>query len=454
MRNPASRSRLRTALLAALLGCAAYPVQAGTLTQAVLAAMNNHPAVEAAQANADAVSQEETQQFSNFMPKVSMRAAGGRVYGDNATSRGLSVTRGAGYSGYGEGSVSLTQTIYDSLSSWDKYRAAEKREESAAFSIDDVREDLALRVALAYLDALRGDDALRLADAHEKLLKDYVARIRDMVKEGAAEESMAIQAEDIVQQLAHTRSDLEQQLDSALADYVETVGARPTAPMPMPQPPAALIPPGADAAFAAARTSHPALKAAVMKQEAFERDGDAGRGRLFPNLTSELSYRTTDQRDLIGGESTDARALLHLNWEYSLGGAEIARMREARQRAVEAKAQRETEERAIESAIRKAYAKLGAAEAQLAVSQDREDLNERLLKNSKAQFEGAKMNILQVLQAENALFNAKLTLLNDRYRVLASRYAVIAGMGRMREALAPAAASPSPAPEQAHADAR
>ncbi len=440
--------RLATAGFCALLASSASPFAcAETLNDAVAQAMVNHPAVKAAEANRNALGQAEDQQFSGLFPHISAKVTGGRVYGDNATSRGLSVTRGAGYSGYGEGYVSLTQTIYDNMSTWNRFQAAKTREESASFSISDIQEDLALRTVLAYLDVLRGDESLRMADAHEKLLKDYIQRIKGMVKEGAAEESMAVQAQDIAEQLAHTRSDLEEQMDSSLADYAETVGADPTEPMPKPSPRADLIPEKLEDALDYARSHHPALQAASLKEQALTRDSKADKGTLLPSLTSELSYRKADQRDIIGGESTDARAVLHLNWEYSVAGGEIARMRESKQRAVEARAQHDQQERMIVSALKKAYAKLDAAKAQLAITQDRQDLNQKLLKNNKAQFEGARMNILQVLQAENALFNARLSLLNDQYRMLASQYAALAGIGRLQESL-------EVEPGQAHADAR
>ena len=52
-----------------------------------------------------------------------------------------------------------------------------------------------------------------------------------------------------------------------------------------------------------------------------------------------------------------------------------------------------------------------------------------------AQFEAARVNLLQLLQADNALFNAKLALLNGEYKLLASHFAVLASMGRLQEAL-------------------
>lgn len=435
MRHTASRSRLCTALLAALLGCVAYPAQGGTLTQAVLAAMNNHPAVEAAQANADAVSQEETQQFSNFMPKVNMRASGGRIYGDNATSRGLNVTRGAGYSGYGEGSVSLTEMIYDNMQTWDRVKGAQDRRDSAKFSLADVREELALRAVLAYLDLLRGRESLDLVEVHRTLLKDYIKRIKGMVKEGAAEESMGVQAQDLLEQLDHTKSEIQGRLDESRADYFEAVGVEPSQPMPKPVPRLSLIPDRVGAAIDYAAAHHPGLQAATLKARGLGHDSEAQQAALYPTLSSEMSYRKLDQRDVIGGELVDARALLNLSWDYSLGGAELARMREAKQRAKEAEAQRDRQARQIVNDIRKAYSRLNAAQEQLTITQDRQDLNQSLVKNNKAQFEGARMNVLQVLQAENALFNARLSLLNDQYRLTAAQYAVLASMGRLLDSL-------------------
>ena len=86
---------------------------AETLQRSVVAALNHHPSVTAAMANRDAYIEEKKEQFSGYFPAISVGAAGGRIYGDNSTTRGLSVTRGAGYSGYGEGSISLTQMLFD-----------------------------------------------------------------------------------------------------------------------------------------------------------------------------------------------------------------------------------------------------------------------------------------------------------------------------------------------------
>jgi adhesin transport system outer membrane protein len=435
MDNGLCRRIARGVLCALLLSAASFPAGAEPLGNAVVDALNNHPSVEAAEANRAALGAQEQEQYSSFFPHLSVRGSEGGIYANNATSRGLDVTRGAGNSNFLEGSVALTQTIYDNRETSDRVSAATARVISADFSIADIRESLALRASLAYLDVLRSQESLALVRDHETLLQTYIQQIDGMVKSGAADKSMGVQAQDIIDQLRHTKSDIQGQMDSARADYDEIVGTVPADPMPKPVPALDLIPTDAEAAADFARHHHPALQAAAYKEQGLHEDSKADQAHIYPTVTGELSYDNVEQREVIGGKDVDARALVHLNWDYSLGGAEIAKMREAKQRDNEALDQREQQEREIINGIEKAYSKMQVADDQLKVTQDRQDLNVSLVENNKEQFQGAKMNILQVLQAENALFNAKLALVNDQYRLIAAQYDVLANMGRLVESL-------------------
>ena len=73
--------------------------------------MSSHPSLSAAVAGHEAATLEKREKRSALYPTVNLSATGGRIYGDNSTSRGLSVTRGAGYSWLWEGSATLRQNI-------------------------------------------------------------------------------------------------------------------------------------------------------------------------------------------------------------------------------------------------------------------------------------------------------------------------------------------------------
>lgn len=427
---------LATAGLVALSAIgAALPVRAEPLEQAVIAALNNHPAVEAAIANRNAYAEERREQWADYFPTLNMRATGGRVYGDNSTSRGLSVTRGAAYSHLWEGSVTLTQPLFDGFETVNRVDAAGLRQRSANFEIADVREDLARRAALAYLDVLRGREILERIRAHGKKIADYQGRIQKMVDEGAADATMAVQAKDIKAQLDATLADVEGQLDSTNAEYAELTGHLPDDAMAKPATGLDLLPPDAAAAAAHAVQSHPALRAAHSSEQALASDKEAEKQFYYPDVNGELSYLKRDQLDEIGGEAIDAKAVVRLNWDLSVAGGQVARVRKTQQREYEGRAKKEETQRRIEREIAVAYSEMAAAQERLEVLNERVRINEDLFGNYEAQFEGARVTLLQLLQSDNALFNARLAQLNGEYKLAAAQYNALASIGRLQESL-------------------
>src|SRR5688500_6902625 len=176
--------------LLACAGCVALfngssPANAETLDKVVAYALNAHPGIESALAGRDVAREEEREKKSGFYPEVSVNAATGRVYGDNSTSRGLSTTRGAGYSWNHEGGVTVRQMIFDGMETLNRVEAADARHDAAIANVVDARESLALRVVLAYIDVLRSRESVEMIRGHAAKIADYRSRIGKMVDQGA-----------------------------------------------------------------------------------------------------------------------------------------------------------------------------------------------------------------------------------------------------------------------------
>ena len=431
---------VKASALVISLSSLTFPAGAEPLALAVDAALRHHPSVEAAIANRDAYFQETKEQWADHFPTVNVRGAGGRAFGDNSTSRGLQVTRDSTYSYLWEGGVTMTQPLFDGFETLHRVDAAAYRRDSADFHIADIREDLALRTVMAYLDVLRAQESLEKIQAHERKIADYQGRIQKMVDQGAADESMIVQARDIKAQLDNTMAGIEGQLKTAYAKYAELTGHVPDKDMEKPVPRLDMIPEMTEDAALYARKNHPALKAALMTEHALENDAEAEKQFYYPDVNGELSYLKRDQREEIGGEVLDAKALVRLNWDLSVAGGQVARVKKSRYRQYESKAQRAEVERQIERDVRIAYSDTATAQQQLSVLRERMKINDDLFRNYEAQFEGARINLLQLLQADNARFNTRLSLMNAQYRHLAAQYTILASMGRLQEALSTASA--------------
>lgn len=421
--------------MAAVLHAFSSGASAESLTQAVAASLQTHPTIEQALAVQRAARENVTEQRSGYFPHLSANTAAGRVYGNNATSRGLSVTRGAGYSWLWEGSLAVNQMIFDGFRTERLVGAAAAREKEAAATLSDAQENLALQTALAYLNVLRARDSIREMRAYLTRLDDYRARIGAMLQEGAADEAEMQQASEIRFEVENLIASFEGQLKAANAEYAKLTGHLPDDAMARPADLGASLPPDDSAAIAAVWKTHPQVEKANQDIIASGYSADAEKSTLYPTLTGELTAYKKDVNDLIGGEVEDHRALVRANWEFSTGGAELARARKAREEYTASKARKAETLRNLEAAIRAAYADLESQADQKRILALRLSASEELKKTHDVQFEGAKVRILQLLQTENQVLNARLDLLNADYRYLAAQYSVLGSMGRLRDQL-------------------
>lgn len=434
-----SRISYSSYLKRALLGGIAYGVLmavtpssalAETLEDSVVSALQAHPSVEAARAAANESLEAKKEVRSDFFPTVAATAQAGRIYGDNSTSRGLTVTRGAAYSWLGEGSVSLTQPIFRGMATMGRMESADSQIASARFSLADARETLVLRTVESFISIQRATAVLALMDEYKAKIGDYRERIRQMVDDGAADAAEARQAEDIAMLLDNASIDARNQLEAALAAYREATGRIPEGELELTEPNPDLLPATLEAALAMGR-QHPALHAAAASTHASGAEIQVERAAIYPEVNGELSYLERDQKDEIGGEVTDARAVIRANWDLGLGGAELARVEQSRQRFIQSRSEQKAIDRQVMQEIERAWAEMEAADKIRKNAAHRMVLNEELLKTYEVQFEGARIRLLQLMQGENKLFETRLSKINADYRTVLARYTVLASTGQL-----------------------
>lgn len=408
---------------------------AQTIEDAVQAAIINHPQIEQAKARFGAAEEESDSVKSGYFPTVSVGVMGGRTYSDNATSRGTVTTRGAAYSGLGELTASLRQPIFDGFETSNRLKASRASEESAHLQLQDVREQIALRTVQAYLNVLQARSILIRLKGQESKVDDYLGRIKTNVEDGGADESKLQQAKDVRVMLNGFVADYTAQLKTADSNFAELTGVTPFEDMKVPSLSVENIPFSADEAVSLASVEHPAIKALYEDARASGYNVDAEKSLLYPEVLGELSYLKNDKREEIGGEVEDQRAVIRMNWDFEVGGGQYARIKQRRYEQAEAKAREKEMRRQIERDIKIAYANREAATKRLNNQKERVALNKKLFETYEAQFEGGRVGVLQLMQADNQLFNTEIEKTIRQYRLLASQYAVVASLGRLQDTL-------------------
>lgn len=429
----------RLFLLLAGTGMAAIlpwaPAHAESLRDAVQNALSHHPSVEAARAGQDYNEEERRERKAELFPHFSAGATGGRMYGDNSTSRGAATSRGQAYSWLWEGNATLTQPLFNGLETYNRIDAARAREASAQYNVSDVRENLALRAVQSYIAVLQTTEAIQKIDAYKAKISDYQDRIQIMVDQGAADEAEVAQAKNVSLLLDNTLAETRSQLEAAYAGYREAVGRMPSSSLSRPDSPDALIAGTPEDALTHAKSNHPVILASYKQMEAAGFDVDAEKGTLLPTLDGELSYLKRDQVEEIGGEVEDGRALLRMRWDFSLGGGDLARIRKTKAAYSEKLAKSQESILQVERDIRLSYADLERTKKQKDLTAERVKILQDLFDANETQFEGARVRLLQVMQSDNQLFGSTLESMNADYAHLMSQYAALASTGRLQQAL-------------------
>jgi len=418
---------------AAIVSGAAFgvgPAAAETLREAVQTAVATHPSVIAAQEAAGAGLETVKEQRSAYFPEISASLSGGRMYGDNATSRGLSVTRGAGYSGLGEGTASLSQRVFDWGETGNRVDAAKARFAAAGSSLIGTQEGIALRAIQAYMGLMRASELKEKAAANLEIIDGYQKKVAEQVKAGGSDEAELNRANDFLLLAQNAATEFSGTYEQALADYIEATGDKPQGGLSAPVVPSAL-PASMDAAVASAFETHPQVLAAKDAIIASEHDKNAESTSYLPKVRGELSYDKRDQRDVVGGESVDARALMKMDWAYSTGGAQIARVNRADRTTAQARAQLNEVNRRIERDIHVAWSALDVARRQQATQGDRKDATANVVATYKTQYEGDKRTVIELMQAQSQAFDADVAFANADYGVAGATYALLASMGQL-----------------------
>lgn len=407
---------------------------AATISESITRALSTHPQMKAGEASREQADRNIREQKSGFFPTISLNADAGRLRNNDKTTRANTSNDGAA-SWMGEGTVRLTQPIFDGFGTLNKYHSAQNHYSAVSYDLGGTAEEVTIRAARTHLNLMRTKELLSLAS---KFLSDIESRrqkIALMVKGGAADEAELLQADEIRTIVKNARLGYEEDYRQAEADYIEIAGSMPETALEFGDSKwNNFIPPTLDEAVTHGVNGNPHILAASKRVASSQEEVGAEKSSLVPRLDAEVSYMKQDQLDVVGGEMTSAQAMLKLAWNFSIGGGQIARIERYQQRGVETAAKRQGIIRTVERDIRQKYASMQIIDQQLALLTERDEASKKILENFTAQFEGGKQSNLQLIAANSKVFDAGTALTDVRYRQLLSRFELLNAMGMLRDA--------------------
>lgn len=335
-------------------------------------------------------------------------------------------------------SVSLDQPLFDFGRRLTEGRS--KEAELAAARSDEVgaAEQVALNLCKAYIQVLLQQ---RIVAAATENLTFHEALAED-VREGVARGAMSIsEQQQAAERLKTARVQLiaaQTDLASARATLALFLG-RSDVEVAFPPDAAAAVPATSEDAIAGAAAADPAVAAAVARYDAARHGANRAESELWPTFGLQGAYRYGKDFEGYRGLTKDAQGLVVMRWKLFDGGVTAAQIREAGSRENEAGFALAAARRDSELEARVGWQRLQAVRQRLREQEERKAIAVQVLDSYKAQFGIGRRSLLDLLDAQAALYDAQVESEVARASLILTEYALLAQVRQLNAFLGTAA---------------
>ncbi|MEH6402169.1 MAG: TolC family outer membrane protein [Sneathiella sp.] len=429
MKLYSARTLITTGVVASVFGSLALSisVQAGTLAEAVQVTVTNYPEIAEASANRRAIDQELEQANGLYYPSIDLAAGGGKEWTDTRFIDDEWLTRT-------EGSLSISQTLFDGGARAAEVERQTNRVDGAAYRVRERSEAIGLDVVQAYLDVLRNLEVVDLATENLEVHKRTLSEIQDRVDAGQSGIGDVQQTESRVSAAEDALIETLRQLDISEISYRRLVGEAPIN-LEVPTFNDGVLPENLEDIIAIGMDSNPDIRFANSDLKTSDSEIKAAEANFYPTVDLELDGSADNDLDGVRGHNDDFTAMVRLRYNLYRGGIDLGRHREAVERSAESKQRKMRFERLVEEEIRQSWSTLARSQARSTAIGDQVVANGQVASTYRQEFQIGQRDLLDMLDADNELFNSRTSLATVEYAVLFAKYRLIATMGRLNNTL-------------------
>jgi outer membrane protein len=432
------RSASATFLLCAALACAG-PRQAvaETIESALARAYASNPQLNAQRAIVRQTDEGVSTALSGYRPSVAATATLGREYTDTTQSipplpnlpsgvtfeaKGVTTPRSVGVSG--------SQTLFNGGQTGNKVRAAESQVSAARETLRLLEQSVLLAAATIYMDMSRDTANLSVQQNNIKVLQRTLTDTRNRFTAGQVTSTDVAQSE---AQLAAGEASLhaaESTLMATRANYRRIIGIDPVALSPA-SPVDRLAPATLGSAIEVGYVENPSITAALYGVDVAQLQVKIAEGALWPTLALQGNVQRQFFPTLLNSNLFTQSVTLNLSVPLYQGGAEHSAIRSNKETVDQQRANVDQMRDQTRANVVQAWGQLQAAKAQVAAAMRQNDASERALTGVRNEALAGQRTTLDVLNSEQALVNARVSLIVAQHDRVVASYALLAAVGRL-----------------------
>lgn len=342
--------------------------------------------------------------------------------------------------------VSAVQPLFSGFKTLAEVRAARENFEAEEQALNHAEQSKLLEAVGAYTEVIRATAVLRLNQNNVAVFKRELDYTKDRFRVGEVTRTDVAQSEARHASAVAGLIAAEGALKVAYSGYQNVVGKMPER-IYEPESPAAKLPQTIEDALAEAEKNSPYLKNAELLARAAESNIAVAESGHYPTVEIQASYinsrangygsysviRAGQLETVETGRARqeDTSVKLVLDVPLYTAGTTVSKVRQAKHVAGQAKIAVYTVRRALTERTTSAWENYQATKASLSSLNEVVKATELAASGVRHEEEAGTRTVLDVLNAEQELMNARVNVVAAKKNLLDASYALLAAMGRM-----------------------
>jgi outer membrane protein len=374
------------------------------------------------------------QALSAYRPKVALTASGGEQYTDVSSFKagspnlvrsdvhGIDPPRSVG--------ITVTQTLFNGNQTANKTRAAEGQVSGAREALRVLEETVLLNAATIYMDYLRDAAIVEVQRSNTRVLEETLRQTLSRFSSGLVTRTDVSQAE---AQLAAGKTQqltAEANLVTTRSNFRRIVGNEPSNLAPG-SPVDRFLPNSQASAVALSLIENPNVTAAMFGIDVNYLQVKINEGALLPTVSLQTSVQQAYEQTLTTYRSFAASTVAQVSAPIYQGGAEYSLIRQSEENLAQQRLNLETVRDQTRANTITAWGQLEAGKAQVISAQSQVAASEVALTGVRREATVGQRTTLDVLNAQQALVNARVALVTAQHDRVVASYAVLSAIGRL-----------------------
>jgi len=416
----------------AAIGLGVGDATAQSIEDEVAYLLRNHPQLKGLRNQIEASDEGINRAFAAYLPKVDVTGDYGYESTDSPARRDEATDAERLGTPRTKGTLTVTQNLFDGWRGSSEYNAAQLTKRGAEITLDNTTQNVVFEGIAAYVGVLRNRRLVELAGQNEETIKVQLNLENERVQRGSGIALDVLQSKARLQIARERRVAFEGELANAVTRYVQVFGHAPNVDsMTTPEVAPSLMPLSVDDAVAIALVEHPETKNSANLIDLAQQRRRTAKSDFFPrvDLVGKINYE--DNVSGVNSVRRDQSVIVLGTWKLFSGFSTRASVAEAAYQYAASVDNRNFVNQKIVEDVHLSWENLQTAQRRLQLLSNAVNIAIEVHQASATLRDTGKETVLNVLDAQNEVFNAQINEASADHDARLAAYRLLLPMGRL-----------------------